>query len=300
MKKTILLFSLFLLYSCHKKVDEETEIKSIIPATITTIDTSDIENYVDLNATATYLIKNTIKANATGYLNSVNVQSNDYVTKGKVLFTLQTRESKALGNTINKMDPSLHFGQAIKVKSESDGFITNVNVRPGDYVLDGDSLAIINNTNSFGLVLSLPYELRKYVIQGQELTAFLPDGTSIKATVQKSMPSVDMASQTQSIILKINQKNIPENLIVKVRIYKKSAAKSISLPKAAVLSDETESTFWIMKMINATTAVKIPIKKGITTTDRVEILAPVLTANDQILTSGNYGVSDTIQVKVIK
>ena len=58
---------------------------------------------------------------------------------------------------------------------------------------------------------------------------------------------------------------------------------AVSLPKAAVLSDETETDFWIMKMINSNTAVKIPIKKGIETEDKVEILSPILTAEDKIL-----------------
>jgi hypothetical protein len=72
------------------------------------------------------------------------------------------------------------------------------------------------------------------------------------------------------------------------------------LPKSAVLSDETETDFWIMKMINANTAIKVPIQKGIQTEDRIEILSPVLTREDKILLTGNYGVSDTIKVKVIK
>ena len=300
MKKVILLFALFIIYSCTKKVAEETQIDAAIPVTLTSIDTIGMNSYVDLNATATFLVKNNIKANATGYLKSVYVQNNDYVAKGKTLFTLQTKEAKVLGNTINKIDPSLNFGSPIKINAEANGYITNINAQSGDYVQDGDQLAVINDVNSFGIVLSLPYELKEFVKPNQELTAFLPDGTTLKTTVKKFMPTVDMASQTQSVILKSDKNDIPENLIVKVRIYKKSKAKSISLPKSAVLSDETETEFWIMKMINNNTAVKISIKKGITTDDRIEILSPVLNKKDQILLTGNYGVSDTIKVKVIK
>ncbi len=300
MKKVILLFAVFIICSCTKKVSEETQVIPTIPVTLTTIDTIGMNSYVDLNATATFLVKNNIKANATGYLKSVSVQNNDYVSKGKTLFTLQTKEAKVLGNTINKIDPSLNFGSPIKINAEASGYITNINAQSGDYVQDGDQLAVINDVNSFGIVLSLPYELKEFVKPNQELTAFLPDGTTLKTTVQKFMPTVDMASQTQSVILKSAKNDIPENLIVKIRIYKKSKAKSISLPKSAVLSDETETEFWIMKMINSNTAVKISIKKGITTDDRIEVLSPVLNKKDKILLTGNYGVSDTIKVKVIK
>jgi len=301
--KNALLFLLLITmvcFSCKNQATEE-QPAAVIPVTLTSIDTAGISSFAYLNATATYLVKNTIKANATGYLNSVNVANNDYVTAGTPLFSIKTREAKVLGNTINKIDPSLNFGGAITVRSNTNGIVTMVNVQQGDYVQDGDALVTINDSNSLAIVLSVPYELKKYIALGQDLTILLPDNTTRSATVQKFSPTVDAASQTQNVILKINGKqDIPENLIVKVKVNKATHAKSISLPKAAVLSDETETDFWIMKMINANTAVKVPIKKGIQTDDKVEILAPTLTAKDKILLTGNYGVPDTIKVLVIK
>lgn len=294
------LLFLVLFASCKKAEVAETAMDTSVPVTLTTIDTSEVKSYVDLNATASYLVKNVIKANATGYLSSVNVQSSDYVAKGKVLFSLRTRESKVLGNTINKIDPSLNFGGAINVKAETSGFITNVNVQQGDYVQDGDQLATINDASSFAIVLSLPYELKKFVQLNKQYQVFLPDGKVIQATSTKFMSMVDMASQTQNVILKCNKSDIPENLVVKVRITKSSNVNAISLPKAAVLSDETETNFWIMKMINKNTAVKVAIQKGIETDNRIEITSPALTIKDKILVTGNYGVADTIKVKVGK
>ncbi len=303
MKKSLLLISIIgiFLVSCKKNNEAEEAINVTVPVTLTTIDTSGVSSYSDLNATATYLVKTIIKANATGYLTAVNVASNDFVTSGKVLFTLKTREAKVLGNTINKIDPTLNFGAAIPVYATSNGYVNSVNVQQGNYVQDGDILATINDTNSFAIVLSLPYELKKYVAIGTTLDAILPDGTVIKTSVQKFMPSVDATSQTQNVILKvIGKRDIPENLILKVRVPKATNSKAISLPKEAVLSNETETECWIMKLLNDDTAVKIPIKKGIETADKVEIITPILTSKDRILLTGNYGVADTIKVKVIK
>ena len=303
MKKSILYFILITTFfiSCKDTAVVEKSIDASVPVTLTTIDTSGIVSYIDLNATAIYLVKNSIKANATGYLNSVNVATNDFVTNREELFSIKTREAKVLGNTINKIDPTLNFGDAIRVRSNTSGIVTMVNVQQGDYVQDGDALVMINDTKSFAIVLSLPYELKKHIAIGQQLNSTLPDGTIRTATVQKFSPTVDATSQTQNVVLKINGKqDIPENLIVKVRINKSSNSKTISLPKSAVLSDETETDFWIMKMINANTAIKVPIKKGIQTEDKIEILSPVLTHDDKILLTGNYGVADTIKVKVIK
>lgn len=303
MKRINFIFSVLSLFffSCKDKIVDEKPIDTSVPVTLCSIENSALENHVNLNATATYLVKNVVKANATGYLSSVNVAVNNYVTNGKQLFSITTREAKILGNSVNKIDPSLNFGGAIKVKSNTSGIVTSINVQNGDYVQDGDQLVTINDAKSFGIVLSLPYDLKKFVKIGQTFEVVLPDETIRKATVKEYLPTVDATSQTQNVVLKISGKqDIPENLIVKVRINKSSNANTISLPKKAVLSDETETDFWIMKMINANTAVKIAIKKGIETDDKVEILEPILTVNDKILLTGNYGVADTIKVKVVK
>jgi hypothetical protein len=115
------------------------------------------------------------------------------------------------------------------------------------------------------------------------------------------MPAIDSVSQTQQVLIKVpSATKIPENLIARVRILKYQKSNAISLPKAAVLSDEAQSNFWVMKMIDTITAVKVPVIKGMETADRVEIVRPQFSANDKILLSGNYGLPDTARVKIVK
>jgi hypothetical protein len=112
---------------------------------------------------------------------------------------------------------------------------------------------------------------------------------------------VDAASQTQNVVIKVNSAHtIPENLVAKISIPKIVRDHAISLPKAAVLSDETQTDFWVMKMTDSTTAVKIPVKKGIETSDRIEILSPVFSTQDRILLTGNYGLPDTAKVRIVQ
>ncbi len=115
------------------------------------------------------------------------------------------------------------------------------------------------------------------------------------------MPTVDAASQTQSIVIKVNTGHpIPENLIAKVKIPRTVRARTTSLPKACILSDETQSEFWVMKLADSVTAVKVTVKKGIETIDRVEIISPVFSTEDKFLLTGNYGLGDTAKVKIIQ
>jgi len=171
----------------------------------------------------------------------------------------------------------------------------------GDYVQEGDQLAVLADSKSFGFLLNLPYELNRYVTTGKVLQIDLPDGSHLNGTVAHIMPSVDSAAQTESVLIKVDSpKTIPQNLIAKVRITKEQKTNVTSLPKKAVLTNESQTSFWVMKMIDSITAVKVDVVKGLETKDRVEIVRPQFSTNDRILLTGNYGLADTAKVKIIK
>jgi multidrug efflux pump subunit AcrA (membrane-fusion protein) len=245
--------------------------------------------------------KSYIKANANGYLRSSFTQPGQYVNAGQVLFTITTKEAQSIGNAVNKLDSGFRFSGVNTIKAAGRGFITQLNHQPGDYVQDGDQLAVISDLNSFAFLLDLPYELRPYVEANKTVSVILPDSETLTGTISRALPAVDPASQTQSLVIKVNVPHaIPENLVAKVRMVKIFKAGAASLPKAAVLADETQTSFWIMKMTDSVTAVKVPVTKGIETNDRIEIIAPTLTTADRILVTGNYGLADTAKVKIIK
>ena len=129
----------------------------------------------------------------------------------------------------------------------------------------------------------------------------LPDGEKLIGTITGKMPTMDAGSQTQSIILKVSSNHtLPENLIAKVKIVKSFKNNTTSLPRASVLTNETQTEFWTMKMIDDSTAAKVLIKKGIETNDRIEIVSPKFTTSDRLLVTGNYGLSDTAKVQIVK
>lgn len=281
------------------KVDGALDVRT--PVTVTTISTDPLTEYIELNAVSTFLQKGYVKANANGYLQSMNTYLGKYVEPGQLLFTLKTKEAQSLGNSISLLDSSFHFSGLISIKAADRGYITQLNHQPGDYVQDGEQLAIISDMSSFAFLLNLPYEWRPYLLRQKTVELILPDSQRLQGTIASTMPVVDPVSQTQHIVIKVQSPHpIPENLIAKVRIVKMTKGKAVSLPKQAVLTNETQNEFWIMKMIDTATAVKIPVQKGMETNDRVEILSPVLSLADKILVSGNYGLPDTAKVKIVQ
>jgi len=271
------------------------------PVTVTTPETTSMEDEIALNVTSTYLLKTDVKAALNGYIYKTNIQFGDKVRKGEILFRLQTKEAKSLGNTITKLDPDFHFTGLNQIVCPTSGYVVMYNHQKGDYVQEGETLATISDRNSFGFILNLPYELNGILSKNKEIKISLPDGKEVIGSVGKILPELDSASQTQRIFIKIKQTiNLPENLVAKAVLIKNKVLKAVTVPKQAILSDENQATFWVMKMINNTTAVRVNIKKGIEKGDRVQIIEPQLTESDRILLTGNYGLADTAKVSIQK
>lgn len=269
------------------------------PVTVTTVSNAPFNDFIELNAVSAFLQKSYVKANANGYLQSSDVYPGKYVEVGQPLFTLKTKEAQSIGNAIGQLDTSLKFSGINTIRANQHGYITQLDHQSGDYVQDGEQLAVISDRNSFVFLLNLPYELRPVVLGKKTAILLLPDGTRLTGTIGPVMPTVDSASQTQNVVIRVNTATaIPENLIAKVHILRTARPKAQSLPKSALLTDETESNFWVMKLLDSTTAVKVPVKKGIETADRVEVLSPIFDPDDKILVTGNYGLPDTAKVKV--
>ncbi len=303
--KGYFLFFLFIVmvgWSCKSEKTEgalEEETITITPVTVTAISNEPMAEYIELNATSAFLQKAYVKASTSGYVKTVNAAIGKMIGAGQTAFVLKTKEAESIGNTINLLDTSFKFSGIINIRAGTSGYVTELNHQPGDFVQEGEQLAVISDIRSFVFVLNLPYELRPYVINKEYVELLLPDGKSLVAHISSFTPVVDSASQTQNIILTVNDRSLPINLIAKVKIVKNEKTSTVSLPKQSVLSDEIQKNFWVMKLLDSATAVKVPVKTGMETNDRIEILSPTFTSGDRFLLTGNYGLSDTAKVKII-
>jgi hypothetical protein len=57
--------------------------------------------------------------------------------------------------------------------------------------------------------------------------------------------------------------------------------------------------YWVMKLINDSTAIKVPVIQSTEADSVVEIISPIFSSTDRIIKSGNYGLPDTANVKIV-
>jgi len=305
MKKLInylLLFCIVLFSACKNNHETavETRITPKTPVTVVNIKTGNIADDLDLFGTTIYLKRNIVSASIPGFITAVYPKLGDKVNKGDVLYILQSKESRALGNGASEVDSSLvNFG-VIKVKAPATGVISTLDKQqPGDYVLEGTQLCTIAESSDLVFQVNVPYEYTSYTQTGTTCTVILPNNKSFEATFTKALTMMNAMAQTQTILAKSKSAILlPENMIVKVVIQKKSASDKQILPVSCVLSDEMMQEFWVMKLINDSTAVKIPVEIGSKNTKSIEILSPQFNENEQIISTGNYGLPDTALISI--
>jgi len=291
----------FLVLSCssdNKEHDAATEAGTAV--TVINPVRANLTQYLNLNATTIFLNKETVRATFQGFIKKINKNIGDNVEVGDTLFVIKTRESYASDSLSVLIGDDLFKG-GIAITSQVKGILTELDYHNGDYVNDGEQLAIISKPSSLFINLNVPYQYTERIKVNSECEIILPDGNKLTATVTKIIPSVDLNSQTQRYLLKLNkQANVPENLNVNAKIPINIVKDVLAVKRSAVLANETMTKFWLMKLIDDTTAVKVNIQRGIETDSLVQIVKPNFDMNTKIVDNGAYGLADTAKVVIVK
>lgn len=290
-----------LISSCKNTVKtSEEEVNVITPVTIVPVEYKSFSSTVDMPAIATYMNKSIIRATTTGVIESVLTNQGESIGKGQLLFTIRTREAMALDSK-TQTDTTLKLAGLIKISAHQEGVINTISYQKGDFVQEGDEMAVISDQNSLVFILDIPFELDKYIEKNKNCIIVLPDNTAIKGRITNKLADMDVTSQTIRYVVKPSStEKIPGNLIANINLIKSTKEKAIVLPKEAVLGNETETEFWVMKLINDSIAVKTIVNKGFESNNEVEIIKPEFLATDRIILTGNYGLPDTAKVKILR
>jgi hypothetical protein len=300
MVKRIIVFVLAL-SACNKSTPpDEHPIAARVTVETTGLQYGTISDELTFFANTLYLRRNVVTAPIPAFITKVMVRLGETVKQGQILYQLETKERRAMGNQQVSADSSLSAFGMIVVRASASGIISTLDKQQlGDYVLEGTQLCTIAENGALAFSVNVPYEFTEYAKAGMKCILELPDSTRYPATFTAPLTTMNPLAQTQSILAKSEAHIfLPENLIVKIMVNKSTGAKHQVLPRTSILSDEMLKNFWVMKLANDTMAVKVPVTLGNRNHQQVEVLSPTFNAKDQFLVSGNYGLPDTAYVKI--
>ena len=301
--KLIFIFAIiFVAGACNRKVEkEESAITAKVSVKVAGLIKGNVKDELTLYATTLYLKRNVVTAPIPAFITQVFIKLGDPVKEGQVLYQLETKERRALGSQAVMPDSaSTSFGK-IMVTAPASGIISTLDKQQiGDYVLEGGQLCTIAESNALAFAVNVPFEFGAFAKTGMKCSLVLPDNSIHPASFTTPLTTMNALAQTQTVLAKSNDRVfLPENLIVKVIVNKNTERPQQVLPKECVLSDEMLEEFWVMELLNDTTAVRVDVTLGNKNRESVEIASPTFNADARFLISGNYGLPDTAFVKVI-
>lgn len=246
-----------------------------------------------------YLTSGDIKSPIAGYVTKVYVKIGDQLRKGSPMFGLETKEAYALGGKNYLNDPTLKNIGQVTIRAHEVGLVTLVQTEENEYVQDGTVLASYSAPDMFVFLIEVPAEQDSTVHVGSICRIRLPNGRSVSGRIARTLAIADSLSQTERYIVKPDRPMVlPARLQLNITFTSQRHTNAQSLPKAAVLANELQTDFWVMKLINDTTAVRIPVRTGLQRDDRLEILSPRFAPTDRIISQGGYGLTDTASVTI--
>ncbi len=246
-----------------------------------------------------YLTSGSIKSPIAGYVTKIYVRIGDQVRKGEPLFGLETKESYALNGKNYLNDPTLKNIGKLIIRAPDAGLITVVQAEEKEYVLDGTALASFSAPDMFAFLIEVPVEQDSSVHVGSVCRIQLPNGRQIGGRIASTLALADSLSQTERFVVKPDQPMVlPARLQLNITFSNQQRNNAQSLPKEAVLANELQTEFWVMKLLNDSTALKVPVKTGLQRDNRIEIISPRFSPRDRIISKGGYGLADTALVRI--
>ena len=294
--------ALFVAAGCKRNPGNSDASALRLPLPNVTVTTPIKENkiiYTTFQAVSRYLQSVNFRARISGIVTTVFVRPGDEIKIHQPLFIIKPIEMSALegagtwsNNLINSRDT---------IFSDQLAFTRQVLVQEGDYVQPGSLLAVAFKENSLAAVTYVPFSEVPLIKKNSPCTVEIPGKHNVSSYFQKQLFLADNVTQTQPYVVPLPPKLKLAggmNLLVKFKV--KEIRDGIFLPRKAILTNVEETLFWIMKMINDTTAVKIPVTLGWQGKKQIQILSTRIGTADRVITEGAYGLPDTAYVKIVK
>lgn len=145
--------------------------------------------------------------------------------------------------------------------------------------------------------LPAPYLVKIHLDEAIPATSDSFPGKAFRGRIIAISPAVDPATNVGSVRIRIaNPGNILKlGMFLSAQVPVETHANALTVPPQSIYHDESGETQ--VYVVQGDTAKAAPVKLGIQTGDRVEILEGVK-AGDTIILTGGYGLGDTTKVKI--
>lgn len=172
--------------------------------------------------------------------------------------------------------------------SNASGYITTLDIREGDYIMDGGTVVRLADLSNLWAEAQVYTSQLAEIDRNSMATVQIPDfdGKEVKGEIAFINPEIN--PDTRINLVRISIPNPGNRLKPGMPVYvllKSPARKTLSLPINAVIRDGKGSTVWIQTANN--TFKTVMVQTGLESDDQIEIKSGLRTG-DIVVVSGAY------------
>ena len=231
-----------------------------------------------------------------------------YDTAEKHLVNVQKTIQKAnvdsaegqLTSAQGKLDSAEAQVSYASIQSPIDGVVTDRPLFPGETATAGTPVITVMDSSSLLAKVHIAEQAAQELQTGGSAEVSIPGvDEPQRATISLISPALDSGSTTVEIWLKLANPGGRFKVGTPVHAIIRGFAvpNALQLPKDAILPADDGSTN-VLTVGSDGAAHKHPVKVGLRTADRVQILSGISTA-DLVITEGGYGLDEGTKVKVV-
>ena len=226
------------------------------------------------------------------YINAVEQQSQVGNSLINYAALVESAKNKLLlwGMTNEQINQLAQTKQALALTSfysMETGYITTLNVKEGDYVTEGGSVAQLANLSTLWAEAQVYTTQMSSISNDENVSVQVPDlNETINGTIDFINPELNPDARINLVRVTIpnNNNQLHPGMPVYITVNKEQH-NSITLPPDAVLTDSKGATVWVQTK-KGVYEIRM-VKTGIETSNAIEILSG-LNAGDVVVTSGAY------------
>jgi len=273
-------------------VSAKSDVKVVSPVVLSA------NHLVNFRAVTRYMQANDIRSQVTGIVRQINCTIAGNVSTGQALFIIQPQEAAALQKS--KYNTEILKGLSDTIFAQLNGQINSLNVQVGDFVQSGNVLATCIRSNSMRLIAYIPVEKSAMIEKLKTCKLILPDGSSIGGRISGKLSAAQSLDQTEAYIIEPSRPiSLAENINLSVQFIAEQIPEALFVPENAIMGNEEQTNFWVMKLMNDSTCIKVPVEKGLEMDSLIQLIGTSLTTADRVISEGGYGLADSAMVQVV-
>jgi multidrug efflux pump subunit AcrA (membrane-fusion protein) len=314
------------IFGCKKQSDADGETSSgkvRVPVKIHQLQQRDIDAVITASGMTDALRKERIVSPLAGKIIELKALEGSHIRTGEILCVIRSKEAQSAvegaqtllrnASTDRQKDDARRaialadsLQPQITIRASFDGVVSSREVSEGEMIGEQAELLTIIDPTTIVFIADLPIGDISKIQTGLSAKIRFPQfpGIDINASVDAINPQAETQSQSVKVRLRFRnlteaqQKLLKTNTPGTTDIITDTHQNALVVDRSVLLHDDENDAYSLVMMTVDSIAMIVPIKIGIQSDSTVEVISDLLHAGINIITEGQYALTDSTKVTI--